>query len=319
MTGENPLYSLELMKEEGEEEVAAIDEKTRTVTGFREGETTLLVRSVDDKEVVRQSPVRVTTAASLTVQERENPDHKQLILGMEYDIDVVVSDPDGRKIYPSENILCKTTFPKQFEVVEIAENGLTAKIRAVAVGIGKIKASLRSVLTEDDEELEIVPHVKGSTDFEVYESVVIKPRETILPWDENTKPSYELKYTATGGGQVYSFSVDREDLATADSEGKVTTHGGPGAFTVTASMVKGDHNYDQAKVYLQPVTEMHFKEGIHLETALGTPLTLGLRMLTTLAADADPVLFTDCADVPYMVALSDNRNFELSSEASTLK
>ena len=58
------------------------------------------------------------------------------------------------------------------------------------------------MLTPDDEELEIVPHVKGHTDFEVYESVVIKPRETILPWDEVEKPSYELKYTATGGGQV---------------------------------------------------------------------------------------------------------------------
>ncbi len=58
------------------------------------------------------------------------------------------------------------------------------------------------MLTPDDEELEIVPHVKGHTDFEVYESVVIKPRETILPWDEVEKPSYELKYTATGGGKV---------------------------------------------------------------------------------------------------------------------
>ena len=50
------------------------------------------------------------------------------------------------------------------------------------------------MLTEDDEEIEIVPHVKGATDFEIYESVVIKPRETVLPWDENLKTSYTLKY-----------------------------------------------------------------------------------------------------------------------------
>ncbi len=37
-------------------------------------------------------------------------------------------------------------------------------------------------------------------------------------------------------------------MATADSEGKVTTHGGPGSFTVRAAMVKGEHNYDEAKV-----------------------------------------------------------------------
>ena len=63
----------------------------------------------------------------------------------------------------------------------------------------QIKASLRSVLTEDDEELEIVPHVKGSTDFEVYESVVIQPRETVLAWDSNKKPVYELTYKVRRG------------------------------------------------------------------------------------------------------------------------
>ena len=57
-----------------------------------------------------------------------------------------------------------------------------------------MKASLRSVLTEDDEEIEVIPHVKGSTEFEVYESVVINPTETILPWDEEVKPEYRLNY-----------------------------------------------------------------------------------------------------------------------------
>ena len=42
-----------------------------------------------------------------------------------------------------------------------------------AFDFDQVKASLRSVLTEEDEEMEIVPHVKGSTDFEVYESVLV--------------------------------------------------------------------------------------------------------------------------------------------------
>jgi len=154
--------------------------------------------------VVKSCPVRVVSAASLAVQERKNPEGKQLILGNEYDVDITVYDRDGRKVYPSPNILCKTTFPKQFDVLEVTENGLYARVRAVNVGIGKLKASLRSVLTEDDEELEIVPHVKGSTDFEVYESVVIKPRETLLPWDDNDKPSFELKYEVSERGRAFS-------------------------------------------------------------------------------------------------------------------
>ena len=52
--------------------------------------------------MVKSCPVRVTTAASLEVIQREKPESKQLILGMDYDIDVVVKDPDGRKIHPSE-------------------------------------------------------------------------------------------------------------------------------------------------------------------------------------------------------------------------
>lgn len=47
---------------------------------------------------------------------------------------------------------------------------------------------------------------------------------------------------------MYTWSTDNEDLATIDNEGKATTHGGPGEFTVTAAMVKGAQNYDQAKV-----------------------------------------------------------------------
>ena len=49
-------------------------------------------------------------------------------------------------------------------------------------------------MDEEDEELEIIPHVKGSTDFEIYDQVVIKPTFTLLPWDDNVKPNYTLNY-----------------------------------------------------------------------------------------------------------------------------
>jgi len=61
----------------------------------------------------------------------------------------------------------------------------------------QVKASLRSVLTDDDEEIEIIPHVKASVDFEVYESVVVNPREVIMPWDDNLKPTYNLFFSVS--------------------------------------------------------------------------------------------------------------------------
>jgi hypothetical protein len=39
-----------------------------------------------------------------------------------------------------QNILCKTTFPKQLEVLEVSENGLWAKVKAGTVGVGKVSS-----------------------------------------------------------------------------------------------------------------------------------------------------------------------------------
>jgi hypothetical protein len=53
---------------------------------------------------------------------------------------------------------------------------------------------------------------------------------------------------ATGGGKVYTWSTDNEDLAVADSEGKVNTHSGPGSFKVKAAMAKAAQNFDEVAV-----------------------------------------------------------------------
>lgn len=52
-------------------------------------------------EVIKFVPVRVTTAHSLTVTARQDPDSKQLMLGHTYDIDIQIYNKDERPIYPS--------------------------------------------------------------------------------------------------------------------------------------------------------------------------------------------------------------------------
>ena len=52
---------------------------------------------------------------------------------------------------------------------------------------------------------------------------------------------------------MYEYSTSDPDLATANSEGTVTTHSGPGTFTVRAGMARGSgSNYDEAKVKQEP-------------------------------------------------------------------
>ena len=87
----------------------------------------------------------------------------------EYDINITIFDADDHVIYPSENILTKTTFGKQFDVIDISVrqkdiffkqnctavnflvclkvNGLWARVKAVAVGVGKIKARRKDYLS----------------------------------------------------------------------------------------------------------------------------------------------------------------------------
>ena len=110
-----------------------------------------------------------------------------------------------------------------------------------------LQASLRSTLTPDDDETELVPHVKGVTEFEIFEEVLfflfliydffivyipsvpslqiqvlMSPRHTVLPWDSRTQPPYTLSYKVafsqfsslqilffqvSGGGRVYGYSL----------------------------------------------------------------------------------------------------------------
>ena len=102
-------------------------------------------------------------------------------------------------------------------------------------------------------------------------------------------------------------------MATVDTEGQVTTHGGPGTFSVKVAMVKGQQNFDEAKVYILPVTRLEFKRDLQVETATHTPITLSIRMMTHLDDESDEVMFTDCADVPFEITLSDNKNFEVEN------
>ena len=68
----------------------------------------------------------------------------------------------------------------------------------------KIKTALRSVLNELDEETEVLPHIKTSKDFEVYEPIVMHPLFQILPWDDNVKPEYGLSFKVN---IVYLFYI----------------------------------------------------------------------------------------------------------------
>ena len=114
-------------------------------------------------------PIRVDKANKIKIVAEPSSKSNQLIKGNDYTIKINIFTKEDRPIYPSEvilsildylsykymriltkwvcslttlyifqNILCKTTFPRNFEVKEISENGLEAKVTAKSNGLGKV-------------------------------------------------------------------------------------------------------------------------------------------------------------------------------------
>jgi len=317
-TGKEPDFTFDIK----EPEYVTLDPTTNVMTAVQQGETTVFVKN-SEGEIVKGMPIRVDKANKIKIVAEPSSKSNQLIKGNDYTIKINIFTKEDRPIYPSENILCKTTFPRNLEVKEISENGLEAKVTAKANGLGKVKANLRSVLDSEDEELEIIPHIKGSTDFEIYDQVVIKPTFTVLPWDDNVKPNYTLNYKAEGGGQTYTWTSDlseavtlgkvkeapKEAMVSNDNAGVFhTTASGAVSFKVRATTANSETNFDEAQVHILPATHLELDSNSEEFSTTGV-FRGNVKFYTLMPKTNEKVMFTDCSNIPYEVKLSDPENF----------
>ena len=126
-----------------EEDVVRVDvERGVVVAGPAGDETSLLVKDLEGN-IVKGVPVRIVKPHRMEVVAHPFPESKQLLVNHQYDINITIFDEDDHAIYPSENILTKTTFGKQFDIVDISVNGLWARVKCMVVGVGKIKVRRR--------------------------------------------------------------------------------------------------------------------------------------------------------------------------------
>ena len=301
-----------------EEDIAKVDMNRKVVIGgVPDDETSLLIKD-GEGTIIKGIPIRTASPHKMEIKAHPYPESRQLIVGQEYNITTTIFDKEGHEIFPSENILMKTTFGKQFDVLDITVNGVLAKVVPEFVGVAKIRASLRSTLTPEDEETEIEPHVKATTDFEIYESVLMTPSKTILPWDTSMdKLNYELTYKITGGGKVYKLHVDKESMAELAGEEKVRILSGPGTVVVTAGMSSSMHNNATARVHLTQPTRMEVVE-FAVEWEVGQTINIPVAFYTIDPDTGDEVVYMDCADLGYEVTLSNNKDFTVGERRSKL-
>eukprot|EP00096_Caligus_rogercresseyi_P015821 TRINITY_DN829_c0_g1_i4.p1 TRINITY_DN829_c0_g1~~TRINITY_DN829_c0_g1_i4.p1 ORF type:complete len:890 (-),score=177.71 TRINITY_DN829_c0_g1_i4:182-2851(-) len=311
--GENPVYTFEIK----DESVASLEKSTSLVTALKEeeDETTLLVKNREG-EIIKQIPIRITIADSMSISAYPTPGKIQLLHGEEYEIKVEIFDKNKRPIHPSKNILCKTSYPGQFKVVELSENGLWARVFAVSTGRGRVKAHLRSVLTPSDEEIEITPHLRANVDFEVYSRIKVSPSITVLPWDDEVKPEYDMRFKITGGSKLYEYSVDDEEMGESLGNGMFRTRGlKAGSFNVRASMVNNEEIYGESEVHCLPpedlVMDNHPSE-IHMDSFIRIPIY----MRTSIPGSEDRVAFNDCSDLPFKLQMTNAADFQFDKKDS---
>ena len=300
--------------ESREEDIARVDQARQVVIGGSPGEeTTLLVKDLQGN-IVKGVPIRTARPARMEIRSYPDPESVMMVAGRDYNITTTIYDEEDHVIYPSENILMKTTFGKHFDVLNITVNGDFAQVRPDMVGLAKIRASLRSTLSPEEDEIELQPHVKVITEFQIYESLLINPSKTILPWTPDMMPlNYSLSYKVTGGSKVYSYLAEPSSLATVDVEGKVKVHSGPGTVIVTAGQSGNMGNNVTARVHLVRPNSMKLVQAA-VEWPVNQTITIPVAFYGQDPESEEQVLYTDCADINYQVSVSNTKDFAVQNK-----
>lgn len=58
-------------------------------------------------------------------------------------------------------------------------------------------AELQKIVLADGTERKFSPQPRVKTEMEIFQNVAINPKETVLPWDPNVMPKYELRWNVS--------------------------------------------------------------------------------------------------------------------------
>merc|ERR1719334_247425 len=101
------IYSVESR----EPDIVKVDIERGVVVAGQEpdDETSLLVKNLEGN-IVKGIPVRTASPHRMELKSHPHPESRQLTVNQEYDINITIFDNEDHVIFPSENILTKTTF-----------------------------------------------------------------------------------------------------------------------------------------------------------------------------------------------------------------
>ncbi|RWS16815.1 nuclear pore membrane glycoprotein 210-like protein [Dinothrombium tinctorium] len=300
--------------------VASLNVDTSVVTAVKEGSTSIILKDRNIKpgggvrQPISEIHIRKPSYLLFKVHPGQNWALQEFTL---YIVTVQIFDEYHHKMYPSENLELKVTFPsKYFHVNFSTPNGTYHIVKTINPGVTKIKAELLGCKKDDKTIEKLAIPISVEQDVHIYQTLRISPPLILLPWDPVEKPSYTVYATATGATGVFHWESSNPDIATvAFRDGKnsaratIVTRGiGDTILKVT------DHNNDvfqsNGRISIQPIAEIDIAPTI-LETQIGSSVILPLRLYGYEDESKKKVLrvFDDCSKVPISVEVIEKTRF----------
>jgi len=209
-----------------------------------------------------------------------------------------------------QNVFVQTTFdPVYFRVDYSSSNGTYHIGVPIRQGSAYVKAVLKTVVLADGTEMHPVSPPQVKTEMEIFQNIALNPKETILPWDPNVMPKYELKWNPSGGNGNFQWSSTNTSVLTVSQKatGKTVWFG---SANVTAASSVNPHINGVARVHILPPIRMAIVEHI-VEAEVGTAIQVPLAFYTIRPNDPNrtEVPYSSCSQLPFSVHVQDSPNF----------
>jgi hypothetical protein len=97
-----------------------------------------------------------------------------------------------------QNLFVETKFdPAYFKLNYSSPNGTYHIGVPIKLGSSYVTAELQKIVLPDGSETTPSPRPRVKTEMEIFQNIAINPKETVLPWDPNVMPKYELRWNVS--------------------------------------------------------------------------------------------------------------------------
>ncbi|XP_036613323.1 nuclear pore membrane glycoprotein 210-like [Trichosurus vulpecula] len=299
-------------------EVASLDEKTATVTALQLGQANLVFvhKNVHMRSVSGLPNCTIYVAEpgflGFTVQPG---DRWSLEVGQTYVITVEVYDKSSTKVYVSDNLRMMHQFPKEyFEEEASTVNGSYHVVRILEDGVTVIKATLTSIIYQDDTLHYLEDQISHQQEVKIYFPIKLTPTFLAFP-HHPMEMVYRYKVQVEGGSGNFTWTSSNETVAMVTIKGVVTAGRVKGNSTVQARDVQNPFRYGEIKVYVLKLSKMKLLP-FHADVEIGQVIEIPIAMYHINKEIGGAMAFTDCSLLSLDVSMDKQGVFTLLKEGT---